>query len=60
MTTDRAHDMRRVPNSAAPIVWQKDALSKEDHDLRNDAGYWYSKTGMTPDDVQEENSKEPQ
>ena len=27
------------------------------NDPRNDAGYWYSKTGMTPDDVQEEDSK---
>jgi hypothetical protein len=53
MADDRANDMRRVPNAAAPITWQKDMLSKDDNDLKHDAAYMYSKAGMTPDDVYE-------
>ena len=30
MAEDRAHDARRIPNSAAPIVWQKDAQKFEE------------------------------
>ena len=40
MAEDRAHDERRVPNSAAPIIWQKGLDTPEEHELRNDAGYW--------------------
>jgi hypothetical protein len=51
MAEDRSGDMRRVPNSAAPIYWPDHLKTAEDHDLRSDAGYMYSKVGMTPDDV---------
>lgn len=30
MAEDRAHDARRIPNSAAPIVWQKDTQKFEE------------------------------